>query len=58
MIDNPTNCGTIMYSNSMCFHPSNFNQYGAGPSGKVPKVQLDTPTKLKGKNIIKEVMGE
>jgi hypothetical protein len=58
MIDNPTNCGTIMDSNSVCFHPSNFNQYGVSPSGKVPKVQLDTPTKLKGKNITKEAMGE
>jgi len=58
MIDNPTNCGTIKYSTSMCFHPSNFNQYGAGPSGEVPKVQLDAPTKLKGKKYYRSSYGK
>jgi hypothetical protein len=58
MIDNPTNCGRITYSTLLCFHPLDFNQYDVGPSGEVPKVQLDAPTKLKGKNTIEEVMGE
>jgi hypothetical protein len=58
MIDNPTNCGKIIYSTLMCFHPSHFNQYGVGPRGEVPKVQLNAPLKLKGKNIIKKVKGE
>jgi hypothetical protein len=50
MIDNPTNSGRIMYSTVVCFHPSNFNPYGVGPNGEVPKVQSNAPTKLKGKS--------
>jgi hypothetical protein len=57
MIDNPKNCGKIMYSTLMCFHPSDFNQYGAGPSGEVLKVQLDALTKLKGKILYKRLLG-
>jgi hypothetical protein len=57
MIDNPTNCDKIMYSTLMWFHPSDFNQYGVGSSGEVSKVQLDAPTKLKGKKLYKRLWG-
>ncbi len=46
-----------MYSTVVCFHSLDFNQYGVGPSGEVPKVQSNAPTKLKGKNTYKRGYG-
>jgi hypothetical protein len=46
-----------MYSTLVCFHPLNFNQYGASPSGEIPKVQLDAPTELKGKKYYRRGYG-
>jgi hypothetical protein len=37
------------------FDTSYYNQYDASPSGKLPKVQSNVPTKMKGRNIVKEV---
>jgi len=37
------------------FDTSYYNQYDASPSGELPKAQSNVPTKMKGRNIVKEV---